>query len=185
MFTRFSQIQDQDHQYRADKASTGGYERKIPQYMQKHENAQEADNETDPEREIVKILSKARSAYVVGLIDKGDEISKEDLEIVNEVQQHMIEEQKQVVEEQMTDNFICSLSKCYIEGCVVHTLLPTFIHYNSRGGGSCYASIESMDERTKKGYEAYMKNPNCSYIEVYERHICVVEYNGTTTVLNE
>ena len=157
LFSRFDQAQNQ--LYESSSASTGEYERKIPKYVQKHGTEQEEDNRKDPEREIVKILSKARSAYVVSLIDKGDEITKEDLEIVSEVQQHMIEEQKQVVEEQMTDNFICSLSKCYIEGCVVHTLLPTVIHYKSHGGGMCYASINSMDERTKKGYEVYKNNP--------------------------
>lgn len=185
MFSRFDQAQEQSYDNR-QQHDTGGYVRKIPQYVKRHEDTEADESCVDTEREIVKILSKARTPYVVSLIEKGDEMTQEDMETVAIVQKHIEEEQKQVVEEQQADSFICSLSKCYIEGCIVHTILPACIHYRATGSGTgCYSSIQAMDERTRKGYEVYKNHPNCSYIEVYERHICVIEANGSSTVINE
>ncbi len=163
----------------ANKEST--YQRIIHSYQRRTSNEPiSADDET----KIVEILGRARSSYVVGLIEKGDEATEEDLEIIQEVQQHLVEEQKQVVTEEKVDSLICTFSSCSIPGCIVHTLIPDFIHYGTPTG-SCYAKMKSMSPRMKKGYEIYKKRPGCSYIEVYERHICVVSSNGTSEVINE
>ena len=160
-----------------------GYVRKM---LSKTDSSKLAENDQQDESEqkIEKILGRARPSFIVELIKKGDELTQEDLEIIEEVQQHMEEEQKEVVEEEKVDSLLCTLSHCYISGCVVHTLMPGFVHYApTRLSG--YPSVSSMDDRTKKGYEYYKKNPGCSCVEVYERHICVVGGNGITKVINE
>ena len=150
-------------------------------YVKKHS---EENVSTSAEERIVSVLGKARSRYVVELITKSDEMTEEDLEIVAQTQEHLIEEQKEVVEEEEIDNFVCSMSKCFLPGCVVHTLTPDFIHY-CHGKSECYQPISKMSDRMKKGLQVYQKHPECSYVEVYDKHICVVSYNGTTTVISE
>lgn len=161
-----------------------GYVRKIQPYVKKNNATNNDPKVTLSEQKIEQILKKARNTYVLSLIEKGDTMTKEDLELLAEVQQHVEEEMKQVVEEAEVDNFICTMSKCYIEGCIVHTVLPTFQHYGKHKVG-CHHSVSEMDERMKLGYEYYMKNTACSCVEVYERHICVVQSNGQTQVINE
>jgi len=136
------------------------------------------------ERSVEQVLSKARPTFLVDLIQKGDELTEEDLEIIEAVQQGIEEEQEQLVEEEEVDNFLCSFSKCYIDNCEVHTLLPKCIHYGDRDGYDM-CKISAMNPRLKKGYECYKKHMGCSHVEVYERHICIVDYNGITTVINE
>lgn len=163
--------------------SEDGYQRISSPYQKKH-TSELKDVKQEDEQKIEQILGRARSTIVVDIISKADELTPQDLEIIAEVQQHVEEEQKQVVEEEKIDSFICSLSKCYISGCDVHTILPNCIHYgNNKGVG--YGRIRDMSPRMKKGYDYYLKNPDCSHIEVYERHICVVQSNGITQVINE
>lgn len=154
---------------------------KSKEYIKK--NTKE-DLERTKEEKVVSILGRARSRYVVELITKSDEMTEEDLEIVAQTQEHLIEEQKEVVEEEEIDNFVCSMSKCFLPGCVVHTLTPDFIHY-CHGKSEWYQPISKMSDRMKKGLQVYQKHPECSYVEVYDKHICVVSYNGTTTVISE
>lgn len=76
-------------------------------------------------------------------------MTEEDLSIIEEVQQHFEEEQSQELEEGSIDNFVCSLTKCYIPGCEVHTLLPNCIHYGNISGLG-YGGLEDMSQRMKK-----------------------------------
>lgn len=164
-------------------SSEDGYQR-ISKPYQKRNTSNSIEVKPGDEQRIEQILGRARSTVVVDLISKADELTSQDLEIIAEVQQHVEEEQKQVVEEEKVDTFICSLSKCYISGCDVHTVLPNCIHYgNNKGAG--YGRIHDMTPRMKKGYDYYRRNPDCLYVEVYERHICVVQNNGITQVINE
>lgn len=175
---RFKQNQAGQEETKTDQSL---YQRMIPAYRRRT-----ADTAVEPadENKIKEILGKARSSYVVSLVEKGDELTEDDLEIIQAVQEHVEEEQKQVVEETKVDHLICSLTKCYITGCQIHTLLPNCVHYGSRSGAG-FGLINKMPERLKKGYEMYKKNPECSYIEVYERHICVVSSSGITKVIDE
>lgn len=160
-----------------------GYQR-ICQPYQKRNASFPNDVELETEQKIEQILGKARSTIVVDMINKADELTTQDLEIIAEVQQHIEEEQKQVVEEEQVDAFLCSISKCYLPECKVHTVLPKCIHYGSMKGDG-YGKLNEMSPRMKKGYDYYCKNPGCSHVEVYERHICVVAYNGVTQVFDE
>lgn len=150
-------------------------------YVKKNESQ---DTNRTSEEKIESILGKARSRYVVELINKGDELTSEDMDIITQTQEHILEEQKEVVECEEVDNFICSLSKCYLPDCVVHSVTPDFTHY-CRGKSDFYHPISKMNPRMKKGLDVYLKNPNCSYVEVYERHICVISFNGTSKVISE
>ncbi len=93
-----------------------------------------------------------------------------------------MEKQKEVVSQEQADSLLCILSKCYITGCEVHTLFPDFVHYTA-GANPSFKPVSSMDERLRKGYELYKKNMNCTLIEVYQRHFCVVGNDGSTQVI--
>ncbi|MCR5502311.1 MAG: hypothetical protein K6F53_04840 [Lachnospiraceae bacterium] len=144
----------------------------------------ECEKKEDPEMKTERILGRARPSYVVSLIEKGDELTEEDKEIISEVCQHIEEEIREEVEEEKADKLVCTLSKCFIPGCVVHTLIPGCIHYSIENRGT-FPPVSSMDERMRKGYEVWKDHPDCVYTEIYERHICVVSGNGTTMVINE
>lgn len=152
--------------------------------VQKYTNGSSCSEDIKVLKSVEQVLSKARPTFIVNLIQKGDELTKEDLEVIEAVQRNIEEEQKQSVKEEEVDSFVCSLSKCYISGCEVHTLLPTWIHYGCSNGCDT-RKISSMEPRLRKGYECYKKHPGCSHVEVYQKHIAIVDYNGTTTVINE
>ncbi len=160
-----------------------GYVRRI-QPKEQVGSVSDVGNEDRSESEIVRILGRARPSFVVDLVSKGDELTEDDIEIISKVQEHIEDEQKEQVKEEQVDTLLCTLSKCYITGCEVHTLIPQFVHY-TKGINPGYPLIASMDKRMKKGYELYLKNKDCSFIEVYQRHLCVVRSDGTTTVINE
>lgn len=174
-----AQSQEQTTQAQGNKSE---YRRVIQPYKRKSDSVVETI--TDDKKTVEHVLGKARPRYIVDLVSKGDELSEEDLDIIEEVQQHIVEEQNQELEEDTIDNFVCSLTKCYIPGCEIHTLLPKCIHYGNISGPG-YGGLGDMSQRMKKGYECFKRNPTCSYIEVYERHICIIGQNGISTVLNE
>jgi|GEM_PF-1582157 len=175
------QVQNQGQIAQAQ-SNKNEYRRVTQPYKRKSDSDVEAIS--DDKKKVEQILGKARPKYIVDIVSKGDELTEEDLSIIEEVQQHFEEEQSQELEEGSIDNFVCSLTKCYIPGCEVHTLLPNCIHYGNISGLG-YGGLEDMSQRMKKGYECFKRNPTCSYIEVYEKHICIIGKNGISTVINE
>jgi hypothetical protein len=141
--------------------------------------------EDTAEEKIRRILGRARPSLLNQLIAKGDELTQDDMEIIEAVEEHIEEEVKEAAKEETADQLLYVLSKCYIDGCCVHTLRPDITHYTADAPTPCYPGVVSMDPRLRKGYEAYKANPDCSFIEIYERHICVVSRDCSVTVLDE
>lgn len=147
----------------------------------KQQNTEGSDDNTGSK--IKKFLGKNRNSYALRLIAKGDHMTEEDRKILENVQKHMEEEKKKALEGEQEDLFICSMTKCYIPGCIVHTIIPDFVHFTQEGAIG-YPTVSSMDEATKRGFDVYMANPGCSCVEVYQHHVCVVSADGTVTVLD-
>lgn len=135
--------------------------------------------------QIESILSTPRNIAYLTALKKGDEMTEADFQIVDMVQEHMEKQQEQTVGADNIDHFICSLSKCYICGCIVHTIGVNFIHYGDHEDGYYEKRISAMPERVKKGYHLYCQRPDCFCVEIYEKHLCVVDESGKTTVVAE
>lgn len=199
----FSKQQQAQSQVQSTQTSNcdDGYNRKVTAYTSKNGQTVQTQFTDEVAAAIEKVLGQARTTYILDLMEKGDEITEEDLQVLTAVLNHIQEEQKEVVEElieqagdtvteaeketakEMTDSMICSLTKCYISGCEVHTVYPDMIHYGNCSG-TCFCRISKAHPRIRRGIELY-KSKAANYVEVYENHYCVVGYGGSTQVINE
>lgn len=136
--------------------------------------------------QINRIVAQPRNMAYISAIKKADEMTEQDFKILDMVQEHIENQQEQVVGEQYVDKLLYSLSKCYIEGCKVHTLFGEFIHYGEIDNSNYGLKLMSdMPERMRKGYSIYLKYPNCLNVEIYQHRICVVQQSGKVIVFEE
>lgn len=149
-------------------------------------NAVAADDSSTPEQLIEKIISMPRNMAYVNAVKKGDEMTERDREIIKKTKENIESRQETKVGREGIDKLVCAITKCKIKGCRIHTLHSKFYHYGEKvDNGIDMFPLSTLSGRVLKGYELFMQHQNCLCIEVYERHLCVVEQSGKTTIVRE
>ena len=108
-----------------------------------------------------KLIRKPRSKKYVQLMKEIDQLTKQDVEIMEMVKSMPVNNKLHGI-----------LSKCQIEGCIIHAIdkFGNILEH--------YRSVEEMPEELRDGYTVFLQNQDCASIEVYTNNICVIYKDG-------
>lgn len=144
------------------------------------------DDAYTAEQLVEKIISMPRNMAYVNAVKKGDEMTQRDRDIIKKTKENIESRQEIKVGREGIDKLICAITKCRIKGCRIHTLHSKFYHYGEKvDNGIDMFPLSTLSGRLLKGYELFMQHQNCLCIEVYERHLCIVEQSGKSTIVRE